>query len=73
MQTIKLKFGTQVNIMTLIEILEFTFVNSHLTAVISCFNSCLTAVSTKMERTKLKFGAQLNFMTLFEILELLIL
>ena len=55
-QPINLIFGTQLNVMTLIKILEYIFFKSCLIAVISCFNSCLPGVPTETQPIKLKFG-----------------
>ena len=44
-QPTKLKFGTQLNVMNLIKILQLKFCKSCLTAVISCFNSCLMTLN----------------------------
>ena len=40
MKPIKLKCSTNLNLITLIEIVEYTFLNNYLTAVIRCFTSC---------------------------------
>ena len=51
----------------LLRFYSFKLCNSCLTAVISCFNSCLTAVPTETQPFKLKFGTVFNFMTLIKI------